>query len=52
MEGSLDYGAEFEMNIYYKDQSVQGYHLSLTKSKGILDYLLRYQTLSKDTVLK
>ena len=34
MEGALDYGAEFEMNIYYKDQSTQGYHLSLTNSKG------------------
>ena len=34
MEGTLDYGAEFELNIYYKDQTVQEYHLSLTKSKG------------------
>lgn len=34
MEGSLDYGAEFEMIIYYKDQSTQHFHLSLTESRG------------------
>lgn len=34
MTGSLDYGAEFELTITFKDQSALGYHLSLGKEKG------------------
>jgi len=42
----LDYGAESEMNIYYKDQSVQGYHLSLIKSKGYSGLLVALKSTS------
>lgn len=34
MDGSLDYGAEFELNLFNNDQSTQGYHLSLGKNNG------------------
>ncbi|MFX3634685.1 MAG: hypothetical protein ACE3L7_12675 [Candidatus Pristimantibacillus sp.] len=40
MEGELDYGAEFEMILYYKDQSTQHFHLSLGKSKGEMGLLV------------
>jgi hypothetical protein len=34
IEGVLDYGAEFEMTIYYNDKSSQGFDLSLGKERG------------------